>query len=376
MRSKRNKKDYYDVLGVNKNQSSAEIKKAYRTLAMKYHPDRNHAPDAEAKFKEIQEAYSILGDNDKRATYDQYGFESPMFEGFQGGGFSGFGDIFDMFFGGSGGRGRGRRTVRRRQQYGEDIEKRVNISLKDVLKGIKKEIQFERYIPCSSCDGTGGTSITCDKCHGNGQVEQVTQSLFGRVMQVTTCPKCRGEGKMITNKCTECSGKKVVPETKTISPNIPAGVETGQMLKLQGMGHIPSKNAVPGDLLIVIIVKPNKNFERDGTSILSTISISFLQAIKGSKVNVKTIDGNVKMKIPPGTQSGAVVKLREKGLPRLNRPKFRGIHYLTVEVENPKYDGLSTRAKEIIDELNTLIPPVNEVDSSNSKKRNVKKRKR
>lgn len=375
MRSKRNKRDYYDILGVNKNQSSAEIKKAYRTLAMKYHPDRNHAPDAEAKFKEIQEAYSILGDDDKRATFDQYGFESPMFEGFQGGGFSGFGDIFDMFFGGSGGRGRGRRP-RRRQQYGEDIERRVNISLKDVLKGIKKEIQFERYIPCSSCDGTGGTSITCDKCHGNGQVEQVTQSLFGRVMQVTTCPKCRGEGKMITNKCTECNGKKVVPETKTISPNIPAGVETGQMLKLQGMGHIPSKNAVPGDLLIVIIVKPNKNFERDGTSILSTISISFLQAIKGSKVNVKTIDGNVKMKIPPGTQSGAVVKLREKGLPRLNRPKFRGIHYLTVEVENPKYNSLPTRAKEIIDELSTLILPVNEVDSSNSKKSTGKRRKR
>lgn len=375
MRSKRNKRDYYDILGVNKNQSSAEIKKAYRTLAMKYHPDRNHAPDAEAKFKEIQEAYSILGDDDKRATFDQYGFESPMFEGFQGGGFSGFGDIFDMFFGGSGGRGRGRRP-RRRQQYGEDIERRVNISLKDVLKGIKKEILFERYIPCSSCDGTGGTSITCDKCHGNGQVEQVTQSLFGRVMQVTTCPKCRGEGKMITNKCSECNGKKVVPETKTISPNIPAGVETGQMLKLQGMGHIPSKNAVPGDLLIVIIVKPNKNFERDGTSILSTISISFLQAIKGSKVNVKTIDGNVKMKIPPGTQSGEILKLREKGLPRLNRPKFRGIHYLTVEVENPKYNSLPTRAKEIIDELSTLILPVNEVDSSNSKKRTVKKRKR
>lgn len=375
MRSKRNKRDYYDILGVNKNQSSAEIKKAYRTLAMKYHPDRNHAPDAEAKFKEIQEAYSILGDDDKRATFDQYGFESPMFEGFQGGGFSGFGDIFDMFFGGSGGRGRGRRP-RRRQQYGEDIERRVNISLKDVLKGIKKEIQFERYIPCSSCDGTGGTSITCDKCHGNGQVEQVTQSLFGRVMQVTTCPKCRGEGKMITNKCTECNGKKVVPETKTISPNIPAGVETGQMLKLQGMGHIPSKNAVPGDLLIVIIVKPNKNFERDGTSILSTISISFLQAIKGSKVNVKTIDGNVKMKIPPGTQSGEILKLREKGLPRLNRPKFRGIHYLTVEVENPKYNSLPTRAKEIIDELSTLILPVNEVDSSNSKKSTGKRRKR
>jgi molecular chaperone DnaJ len=266
--------------------------------------------------------------------------------------------------------------MRRRQQYGEDIEKRVNISLKDVLKGIKKEIQFERYIPCSSCDGTGGTSITCDRCHGNGQVEQVTQSLFGRVMQVTTCPKCRGEGKMITNKCTECNGKKVVPETKTISPNIPAGVETGQQLKLQGMGHIPSKNAVPGDLYIIIIVKPHKNFERDGTSILSSISITFLQAIKGSQINVKTIDGSVKLKIPPGTQSGNSFKLREKGLPRLNRPKFRGIHYVTVEVENPKYEKLSSRAKEIIDELTEFVQPINEINVSTSKKGAGKKRKR
>ncbi|MHA1727460.1 MAG: DnaJ C-terminal domain-containing protein [Promethearchaeota archaeon] len=360
-----NKRDYYEVLGVDKNSKPDEIKRAFRKLAMKYHPDRG---GDESKFKEIQEAYSVLSDNEKRSTYDRYGFDSPAFEGFGGNGFSGFGDIFDMFFGGSGpfgggrGRGRGRRsTQQRRTQYGEDVNVRVIVDLKEVVTGVKKEIEFKRYVPCSKCNGTGGTTKTCDKCNGRGQIEQVRNSMLGRVMQVTTCPKCGGEGKIIKIKCDKCNGKKVVPEQKKITPNIPPGVETGQMLKIQGMGHIPSANAVPGDLLVTIKVKNNPDYKRDGTSIYSETKISFLQAIKGSRITIKTIDGNVKLKIPAGTQSGTEFRLKGKGLPPLKQPKRRGHHYIRIEVENPSYESIPIEAQKLMDKLEKYISPKNEV---------------
>ncbi|MCP4760523.1 MAG: molecular chaperone DnaJ [archaeon] len=363
--SKKNKRDYYDVLGVQKEAGTDEIKRAFRKLAMKYHPDRNKDPSAEDKFKEIQEAYTVLSDSDKRSKYNQWGFDGPGMQGFDfgGNGFGFAGDIFDMFFGGGGGRGRsGRgRSSRRRQQYGEDVEKRVRIDLKDVVKGIKKEITFKRYIPCHSCDGTGGeganATSNCDKCGGRGEVEQVQNSLFGRVIQVTTCPKCRGEGQIITKKCKTCNGKKVVEEEKTISPTIPAGVETGMMLKAQGMGHIPSKNAIPGDLIMVVIIKEDPNFKRDGTTILTEMEVSLIDAIKGTKIGVDTIDGHVNLTIPSGTQSQTEFRLKGKGLPRLKRPEFRGDHYVKVEIKIPKYNKLPKEAQTLIQNLEKYIKP-------------------
>ena len=377
--SKKNKRDYYDVLGLGKNAGTDEIKRSFRKLAMKYHPDRNKEPGSKEKFQEAQEAYSVLSDADKRSKYDQYGFDAPNmgFGNMSGDGFSGFGDIFDMFFGGGGsGGGRGRRGGRgraRRQQYGEDIEKRVEINLKDVVSGVKKEIKFKRYIPCHKCDGTGGdgpnSATTCTRCNGVGQVEEVRSSLFGRIIQQTTCPSCKGEGTIIKNKCSECHGKKVIAESKKVTPTIPPGVETGNMLKVQGMGHIPSKNAIPGDLLLTVIVKRHPTIKRKGTTLYNKLDISIVQAVKGDKVHVETIDGNVSVKIPEGIQSGTEIRLKGKGLPELQRDR-RGDHYVKVFVDIPSYQKLSSGAKKVMDELETFIKPISAKGKSGNKKKN------
>jgi molecular chaperone DnaJ len=367
--SRPKKRDYYESLGVPKNSSEDEIKRAFRKLALQYHPDRNKDPGAEDKFKEFQEAYSVLSDPEKREKYDQFGFEGPQYQGFGGEGFSGFGDIFDMFFGGSGG-GRRSHGSQQRQQYGEDTEINVRIDLKEVVFGVKKDVTYKRYIPCSNCDGTGAEGASgiknCDKCNGAGQIEQVRSSVFGRVVQVATCPKCNGAGKTITNKCRTCNGSKVIEEEKTISPNIPPGVENGMTLKVQGMGHIPAKNAVPGDLLINIFIRDEPDFQREGTSLNSKSTISFIQAIKGTKIGVKTIDSRVKLTVPPGTQSGTVFRLKGKGLPSLKSQDRRGDQYVTVEVEIPKFETISSEGKEAFNILERVIKPLNEPSSGDS----------
>lgn len=371
--SKTNKRDYYEVLGVDKKASPDEIKRAFRKLAMKYHPDRNKDHGAEEKFKEIQEAYSILSDSEKREKYDRYGFNASGLNGFDfsGNGFSSFGDIFDSFFNFDifgGGRGRSR-SQRRQRQYGQDKEIEVDIDLKDVVTGIKKSVSFKRFEPCPECNGTGAEGgpnavETCSECKGKGQVEHVQMSLFGRVMQIVECPKCHGEGKVIKHKCKVCKGRKVVEVKKDISPSIPAGVESGMVLKVQGMGHIPSKNAIPGDLLISVNIKKDPNFERDGTSLLSKVQISILQAIKGSKVEVKTIEGTAKISIPPGTQSGTIFRLKGKGLPTLRSGDRRGDQYITAEIDVPKINNLPNEAQDLINSLNEFIPSLNESDET------------
>ncbi|MHA1821024.1 MAG: molecular chaperone DnaJ [Promethearchaeota archaeon] len=369
--SAKKKRDYYEVLGVDRNADTDTIKRAFRKLALKYHPDRNKSPDAEEKFKEIQEAYSVLSDPDKRAKYDQYGFSGVDMGdfGFSGNGFSGLGDLFDMFFGGfGGGRGRRGRRAQRRQVYGEDIEIVTRIKLKDVVTGIKKEIKFTRNEPCSLCNGTGAAPgsdsiVVCPDCGGSGEVKHVQSSFFGRVVQITECPRCHGEGKIIKKKCKKCNGRKVEKVKKQIKVNIPPGVESGMALKVQGMGHIPQKDAIPGDLIVIVEVEKDKKFKREGTALYSKETISLIQAVKGDKIWVDTIDGRAKITVPPGTQSGTEFRLRKKGLPRLNQPERRGDHYIEVEIEIPPYNKLSAEAKKLIDELEKYIQPHNQKEN-------------
>ncbi len=364
--SKKNKRDYYEVLGVSKDASKDEIKHAYRSLALKHHPDRVKENKAEAKekFMEIQEAYSVLSDDERRRTYDQFGFNAPEMGGFGGEGFSGMSDIFDMFFGRGNspfGSSRNSSSSRRRQQYGEDIEQRVEIAFKEAVFGVKIDVQLRRYEPCGDCHGSGAaggsnSTTTCDRCHGRGEVQEVRSSLFGRVVQVTSCPQCRGEGKIIKNKCPTCRGEKVIRSTKKINVTIPPGVESGMSMKVQGMGHIPTSDAIPGDLYITIRVKQDPQFERDDLDIRSTQSISIVQAIKGSQIGVETIDGYGKIRIPPGTQSGTEFRVRGKGFTRLNRLESRGDHIVTVQVIIPDYKKLDKETQSLINKLDDNLP--------------------
>lgn len=377
--SKKNKRDYYEVLGVDKSASKSEIKKAFRKLALKYHPDRNKAKDAESKFKEIQEAYSVLSDPEKREKYDRYGHDGPGFEGFNfgGNGFSGLGDIFDMFmdgfggFGGGGGgftrssRGGSRRT-RRRRQRGRDIEVRIKLTLEQAAKGEQKDITFTRDVPCPRCDGTGAASKsdvrTCDKCKGAGQIQTRAQSnsLFGNVFSIRTCPKCNGTGQMITKVCSTCKGRKTIQEDKSLTIKVPPGVATGNYKEISGMGDIPAKDAIPGNLILIFYVKDHPTFKREGDSIVSEITISVIQAIKGSRVTVDTIDGKASLKVPAGIEAGTVLRMKNKGMPRVNNPKSRGDHYVTVNVEIPRYKDLSRGARKLIDELEEEVEPIRE----------------
>lgn len=365
--SKQNKRDYYDVLGVNRNASQDEIKSAFRKLAFKYHPDRNKEPGAEEKFKELQEAYSVLSDPDKRAKYDQFGFDGPSFSdfGFGGDGFSGFGDIFDMFFGGfGGGRRSGSSGSRKRTIRGEDIELRINLDLKQVVVETKREITYTRATPCPTCDGSGAASpndiTTCDKCGGAGQVQQRTSagSLFGAVFSITTCPKCHGEGKMVKKTCPTCRGKRSIEEEKKLTIKVPPGVETGNYKEIPGMGDIPTKDAIPGNLILVFIVKEHPEFKRQGNNLYSEATISLIQAIKGDTVTVKTIDGVDKLVVPPGTQSGTVLRLKERGVPDVNSGR-RGDQFITIKVDIPKYPKLPKNAQTVVDELEKFIKPLN-----------------
>lgn len=367
--SKKNKRDYYEVLGVQKNASKEEIKTAFRRLALKHHPDRSpkeKKQEAKEKFKEIQEAYSILSDEERRQTYDRYGFNAPQMGGFGGEGFSGVSDIFDMFFGGGrspfgSSRGSGG-TRRRRQPYGEDIEQRISISFEEAVFGVKKkEFKLDRFEPCGDCEGTGAaggasSTSTCDRCHGRGEVQEVRSSLFGRVVQVTACPQCHGEGKIIKNKCPTCRGNKVVRSTKKINVNIPPGVESGMSLKVQGMGHIPTADAIPGDLYISIRVRSHSNFVRDNLDIRSKHKISIINAMKGAQIEINTINGKEKVRIPPGTQSGSEFRVSGKGFTRLNRLESRGDHIVTVEVVIPDFKRLSKDSQGLVNQLNDTLP--------------------
>lgn len=352
------KRDYYEVLGVDKGADAQTLKKAYRKLAMKYHPDRN--PDdkeAEAKFKEINEAYEVLSDETKRANYDRFGHDGVN-GGFGGqGGFSGFGggaggfedifgDIFGDMFSGFGGGGRPRR---RGPERGADIKQSVTITFEEAAFGVKKSIKINRTEECSECNGSGaksGTSKkTCPTCNGAGEVRTAQRTPFGNIMSSRTCSTCNGEGEILESPCPKCSGSGKTRKVKTIEIDIPAGIDNDQIIKLNGQGELGTKGGPRGDLYIIVNVKPHTLFTRDGYDVYFELPITFVQAALGDEIEVPTLDGKVMYSVPAGTQTGTVFRLREKGISKM-RGNSRGDQYVKVTVEVPK--KLNEKQKELL----------------------------
>lgn len=331
------KRDYYEVLGVDKSASADEIKKAYRKKAIQYHPDKNPGDkEAEEKFKEAAEAYEVLSNPDKRARYDQFGHEGMSGAGGFGGGFGGgqgmsMDDIFSMFgdifgghggFGGFSGFGGGGSSQAQRKFRGSDLRVKVKLSLKDIANGTTKKFKLKKYVPCSHCHGTGaegnsGTE-TCPTCKGSGHILRTQQSIFGMMQTQIVCPQCNGEGKIIKNKCKECGGEGIVYGEEVVEVKIPAGVAEGMQLSMSGKGNAGRHNGIPGDLLIQIEEEPHPELIRDENDLVYNLLLSIPMAALGSTVEIPTIDGKAKVKIEPGTQPGKVLRLRGKGLPNVN----------------------------------------------------------
>ena len=351
------KRDYYEVLGVSRGASEDEIKKAYKKMARKYHPDLNPGDKtAEEKFKEVNEAYEVLSDADKKARYDQYGHAGvdPNFgAGGFGGGFDGsfdfgdLGDIFGSFFGG--GFGGVRRTNPNAPQRGESIRMSIAISFEEAAFGCEKAVTVERYETCDTCHGNGcapGTSPeVCPDCHGTGTVQVRRQTPMGVFATSSPCPKCGGKGRIIHQPCKDCRGSGMVRKKKTIQASIPAGIDNGQTISIRGQGNAGKNGGPAGDLLITITVRPHELFRREGTSVLCEAPITFTQAVLGAELEIPTIDGKVKYTLPEGTQSGTTFRLKGKGIPSING-RGRGDQYVTVYIETPK--NLNKEQKEAL----------------------------
>jgi len=361
-----NKRDYYEVLGVQKSASADEIKKAYRKAAMKYHPDRNPGDkEAEAKFKEVGEAYEVLSDEGKRQRYDQFGFAGvdPNYgagAGGYGGGFGGgfggfgdFGDIFSEFFGGGSARGGARENAPRR---GENIMTHLELTFEEAAFGCEKEVATPRIENCSTCKGSGsadGVIETCSQCRGTGQVRTI-QNFMGMQMQSSApCPQCSGRGKIIKNPCTTCKGKGKVRRTNKVKVKIPAGVDAGQSVRVRSEGSVGVNGGPNGDLLVEVYIKRHPIFTREDRDVLCEVPISFTQAALGAKIMVPTLDGKVEYEIPEGTQTGREFVLREKGIPEVNNPRRRGNHRFTVVVETPT--KLTKEQKELLRQLDETL---------------------
>ncbi len=353
------KRDYYEVLGVSKGVNDADLKKAFRKEAKEYHPDLHPGDkEAEAKFKEVNEAYEVLSDKEKRARYDQFGHAGvdPNYgAGAGGAGFGGFdfGDIFGDIFGGFGG-GFGGGSRRNGPKRGNDVRQVIDISFEEAAFGCKKKISVTKMESCDTCEGTGakpGTSAsTCTRCGGSGQVQSQVRTPLGYMTNVTTCPECRGSGKVIKEPCRDCRGTGRIRKNSVIEISIPAGIDNGQTIQVSGKGEPGEKGGPSGDLLVTIRIKPHSLFTRDNFDVYMEMPISFVQAALGSTVKVPTLDGAVEYEIPEGTQTGTTFKLREKGIPYL-RGKGRGSQFVTVVVEVPR--NLSNKQKEILKEFDT-----------------------
>ena len=349
------KRDYYEVLGIARGASDDEIKKAFRKLAFQYHPDRNKEDDAEAKFKEINEAYSVLCDANKRVAYDRFGHAGANGGPFggAGGGFEdfgfggGLGEIFETFFGGMG--GTGRQAARR----GTDLNYRLNITLEEASTGIEKEVNIQRVEACETCKGTGakeGTSPTkCTECGGQGKVYQVQRSVFGRFTNVVTCPRCRGEGQTITDPCPNCKGVGRERMTRTIKVKIPAGIDNGNQIRMSGGGNLGERNGGAGDLYITVNVASHKLFKRDGDNVVYELPVNFAQAALGVELDVPTLYGPARLKVPSGVQTGKVIRLKGKGMPILNKTASFGDEWVEVKVVTP--EKLNKKQKQLFDEL-------------------------
>ncbi|MGP8321118.1 MAG: molecular chaperone DnaJ [Methanosarcinaceae archaeon] len=350
------KRDYYEILGVSKDVSEAELKKTYRKLAMKYHPDKNKESDAEDKFKEISEAYAVLSDSEKRSEYDRFGHAGidghysteDIFRNADFGG--GLGDIFDMFFGGGGARHKRQGPMR-----GSDLRYDLAIHLKDAAFGIKTEIKVPRAENCDTCGGSGAKKGTkpksCPTCHGRGQINRVQNTPFGRFMTTTTCNTCHGNGQVIESPCPACKGTGKTKKVRKISVKIPAGADNGMRLKVRGEGESGSPGAPPGDLYVVIHVKPHDDFKRVGDDIESEISISFTKAALGAYIMVNTLHGKVKMHVPKGTQTNSVFRLKDKGISHLHG-YGQGDQHVKVIIKTPT--NLTSEQKHLLEEFDKI----------------------
>ena len=358
------KRDFYDILGVTRSSSADEIKKAYRKLAIKYHPDKNPGDkEAEEKFKEAAEAYEILSNPEKKQRYDQFGHAGTSASGGGYGGhmnmddiFSQFGDIFgggggspfESFFGGGGGQSRGGRRVAR----GTNLRIKVKLTLEEIARGVEKKIKVNKQVVCNTCDGTGAKDRssfhTCNTCGGSGSVRRVTNTILGQMQTTSTCPTCNGEGTQITSKCNSCHGDGVVRGEETISINIPAGVSEGMQLSMSGKGNAAPRGGMPGDLIILIEEIPHETLQREGNNVVYDLHISFIDATLGSSIEVPTIDGKAKIKIEPGTQGGKILRLKGKGVPEVNS-YHRGDQLVYVNIWTPK--ALSRDERDLLEKL-------------------------
>ncbi|GAB5491539.1 MAG: molecular chaperone DnaJ [Phototrophicaceae bacterium] len=354
-------RDFYDVLGVAKNASKDEVKKAFRGLARKYHPDVSTEPDAETKFKEINEAYEVLGDDEKRQRYDRFGHAGVQgaggFNNAGAAGFGGFEDIFEDFFSSFVGRQGG---GRRGPQRGADIRVDVTIDFAEAAFGIEKEIDYHRLEGCDVCDGSGAREgskpKTCPECNGQGEVRQVRQTFVGSVVRVAACPRCGGKGEIVENPCMNCDGSGRKRKKATVSVPIPGGVSDGLRMKIPNEGDVGESAAYPGDLYVVIHVNEHEYFKRRDSDVILDLPLNVAQATLGDKINVPTLDGDVEMSIPAGTQTGKVFRLRGKGVPRLRSDgssSSRGDQLVYINVEVPS--KLTDRQRELFEELATTM---------------------
>ncbi len=361
------KRDYYEVLGVDKNANKDDLKKAYRKLAMQFHPDRN--PDdkeAEEKFKEAAEAYEVLSNDEKKARYDQFGHEGMRGNSYSSQGFSDINDIFshfsdifggssifDDFFGGGGQRSRGRR--RGTGTPGSDLRINIKLTLEEIAEGIQKKVKIKKYVKCASCTGTGaesGTSTkTCPVCSGSGEVRSVSRSVFGQFVNITPCNNCNGEGTVIDTPCRKCMGDGRIQDESTVTINIPAGVSEGSYMTLRGDGNIGKRGGEAGDLMVVFQESPHEYFTRDGDDIIFDLGVSYPDAVLGAEVEVPTLNGKARVKIDPGTPAGKMLKMKHKGIKHLNHGGS-GDQIIRINIEVPK--KVSSKEKELLKELSQL----------------------